>query len=112
MEERVRIGVPRHGDLDEQRIERPLARDAVHELAGGGPAAVGRELQHAPAVDGGRDRLPDGAVAEDDLLGTDVQEERHEVVGRKAVEDGALERASALAVLARETADTVDLSAR
>ena len=89
---------------------RPRARG--NELVGDGPASVGRELQHAPAVDGGRDRLSHGAIAEDDLLGTDVQEQRHEVVRREAVEDGALERPSALAVLAGETTDSVDLSAR
>src|SRR5207247_7587433 len=199
MEERIWIGIARHRDLDEQRIERPLARDTVHELAewhrvhgeahpdrvqigldlprgrgpgrlvrrrdgegellpalvtdavtvvvlptgpvkkrdlflgggcvaghvlhvrprarghelvGDGPASVRRELQHAPAVDGGRDRLSHGTIAEDDLLGTDIQEQRHEIVRREAVKDSALERPSALAVLAGETADSVHLSAR
>src|SRR5207244_12762990 len=68
--------------------------------------------QDAPPVDRRRERLSHGAIAKDGLLGTNVQEQRHEIVRREAVDDGALERPSALAVLAGETTDSVDLSAR
>ena len=108
IEEGLRVGlrilVPRH-------VPHVRPRALRHELVGDGPAPVGGDLQHAAAVDGRRDRLPHGTVAEDRLLRPDVEEQGNEVVGREAVQDRILQGAGALRVLAREPADTVDLAA-
>src|SRR5207249_8651768 len=64
----------------------------------------------AAAVDGGHDRLADSTVAEHGVIGADVEEQRDEVVRRHAVQDDALQGASALGVAGAETGDPVDLT--
>src|SRR5207253_1366714 len=80
-----------------------------YELVGHGATAVRGLLQYPTALDRCRDGLPDGAIAEDDLLRPHVQEERHEVVGRHAVEDDVFQGARTLGVRVREACDPVQL---
>ena len=68
-------------------------------------------LQYPTAIDRRRDGLPYGTITEDRLLGPDVQEKRHEVVGWQAVEDDVLQGARTLAVRVREACDPVQLPA-
>src|SRR5256885_9976506 len=82
------------------------------ELVSDAPATIGGDVEHPALIDSRHDRLTHGAIAELGLVRPHVEEQRGVVGTREAVQGDVLVRPRALRVGGRESADTVDLTAR